>query len=68
LKKTTFVTLALTVLAGCASTDDVQVAKREETYTPLGTLVPRKTGQNKDERTYINKEDFKRQQETLPTL
>jgi hypothetical protein len=62
----TLTALALTVLAGCASTDAVQTASREEAYVPLGTLLPRKTA-GKDERTYIDKEEFKRQQEMAPT-
>lgn len=53
--------LTLAVLAGCASTDSVQLASREEAYVPLGSYLPRKTA--KDERTYIDKEEFKRQQE-----
>lgn len=53
--------LALAVLAGCASDNSVQTASREEAYTPLGTNIPRKTA--KDERAYIDKEEFKRQQE-----
>lgn len=65
MKKTILVALALTVLAGCASTEGEQYASREETYTPLGTLLPRKANQDKDERSYINKDEFKRQQESV---
>ncbi len=68
LKKTILVALALTVLAGCASTEDVQLASNEQTYTPLGTLLPRKVSQNKDDRTFIDKEDFKRQQEAVGSI
>jgi hypothetical protein len=68
LKKLTLVAFALTLLAGCASNDGVQVASREESYTPLGTLLPRKTNQGKDERTYIDKEEFKRAQETVSSM
>jgi hypothetical protein len=59
--------LAATVLAGCASTGANQVASRDETYTPLGSNLPRKTGAGKDERAYVDKEEFKRQQEMAPT-
>lgn len=56
--------LALAVLAGCATDESVQTASREETYVPLGTNIPRKNSKTpKDERTYVNKEDFKRAQE-----
>jgi type IV pilus biogenesis protein CpaD/CtpE len=62
----TLTALALTVLAGCASTDTDQTASREESYTPLGSYLPRKNAA-KDERTLLNKEEFKRQQEMAPT-
>jgi type IV pilus biogenesis protein CpaD/CtpE len=65
LKRMILTALALAVLAGCATTDTNQVASHEQTYTPLGSYLPRKTV--KDERTYIDKEEFKRQQEMAPT-
>jgi hypothetical protein len=56
--------LALAALAGCASNEGVQLASREETYVPLGTNIPRKNSKTpRDERTYVNKEDFKQAQE-----
>jgi hypothetical protein len=58
----TLAALTLAVLAGCASNDAVQTASREESYTPLGSYLPRKNA-GKDERTYIDKEEFKRRQE-----
>jgi hypothetical protein len=68
LKKLILVTFALTVLAGCVSNDNVQLASREESYTPLGTLLPRKANQGRDERTYIDKEEFKRAQESVSSM
>lgn len=69
MKNTILVALALTVLAGCASTDNgVQLASNEQTYTPLGTLLPRKVSQNKDDRTFIDKEDFKRSQDAVGSI
>lgn len=68
MKKTILVALALTALAGCASTDSVQLASHEETYTPLGTLLPRKVNQNKDDRTFMDKEEFKRQQDAVGSI
>jgi type IV pilus biogenesis protein CpaD/CtpE len=53
------------VLAGCASTDTNQLDSREVAYTPLGSNLPRKT--TRDERTFVDKEEFKRQQEMAPT-
>jgi hypothetical protein len=57
-------TLALAVLAGCASTDTNQFASHEEAYTPLGSNLPRKSAA-RDERTFMDKEEFKRQQEAV---
>lgn len=68
MKKMTLAALTVTVLAGCASSDSIPTASREETYTPLGTFLPRKTGNTKDERTYIDKEEFKRQQDMTPAV
>jgi type IV pilus biogenesis protein CpaD/CtpE len=63
LRKITLAALTLTVLAGCASTDTVQTASRDDSYTPLGSYLPRKKTADKDDRTYVDKEEFKRQQE-----
>lgn len=62
MKRTILGALALAVLAGCATDDSVQTAAREETYTPLGTNIPRKNAKV-DERAFVDKEEFKRQQE-----
>lgn len=63
MKKLALTAFTLAVLAGCASTDGTKVASREETYIPLGSLLPRKAGQGKDERTQVDKEEFRRQAE-----
>jgi hypothetical protein len=60
-KRLLLTTLTLSLAAGCASTDSAQSASREETYIALGSYLPRKTGNGKDERTFIDKEEFKRQ-------
>jgi hypothetical protein len=63
LKRITLAALTLTVLAGCATSDTVQTASREEAYTPLGSYLPRKKANGPDDRVYADKEEFKRAQE-----
>jgi hypothetical protein len=60
--------VGVAALAGCASTDGGQVASHEQTYTPLGTLLPRKNAQAGDDRKFVDKEEFKRQQESVPAI
>jgi hypothetical protein len=66
-KKIMFASLGLAVLAGCASIDQGPAGVREETYTPLGTFVPRKS-QGPDDRKFVDKEEFKRQQEMTAAI
>lgn len=69
MRKLIFAAVGVAVLAGCAATDGGQVASHEETYTPLGTHLPRKnTRAMADERKFVDKEDFKRQQEMMPEM
>lgn len=69
MRKLIFAAVGVAALAGCAVTDGGQVASHEETYTPLGTLLPRKNTQAMaDERKFVDKEEFKRQQQMMPEM
>jgi type IV pilus biogenesis protein CpaD/CtpE len=67
LRRITLAALTLTVLAGCASTDTVPTASRDDAYTPLGSYLPRKKANGPDDRVYADKEEFKRAQEMART-
>ncbi|GAB3440004.1 lipoprotein [Massilia solisilvae] len=65
MRKLIFAAVGVAALAGCASTDGGQVASQEQTYTPLGTFVPRKNVKVADERKFMDKEEFQRQQQMM---
>lgn len=61
MKFLTLVTLAAAVmLCGCASTNnpDGNVAKAEESYIPLGTLIARKSPSRADNNKVIDKQSL----------
>lgn len=66
MRKLIFAAVSVAALAGCASTDGGPVASHEQTYTPLGTLLPRKNTQvAADQRKFMDKEEFQRQQQMM---
>lgn len=61
MKCLTLMTLAAAVmLCGCASTNspDGKIAKAEESYIPLGTLIARKSPSRADNATVVDKQSL----------